>query len=222
MGGERRKNLLKATKLIGDAARGGAEMALLPETLDLGWTNPAAVDQAEPIPGGEPYSVLTEAAAEHGIFVCAGLTERDGEDVFNSGLLGEGAVYDLVITNAGFHPYYCIPHGSPGGIGMAGSITVVEDCDDGDLNMQFSFDVENGGFSGYEVFVDGNFENNYNYQNENPQFFELTLPANGQDVNILIQDLEDNTCLIDSTFQMPNCSDPCFGFVRFLLKLYRF
>ena len=136
-----------------------------------------------------------------------------GDDVFNSGLLGEGEIYDVVISTAGFHPYYCIPHGSPGGIGMAGTITAVEDCDDGELEMQFHFNMENGGFAGYEVYLDGDLANTFDYSSNNPQSFALTLPADGQLINLMIQDAEDNTCLLDSTFQMPNCSDPCFGFV---------
>ena len=31
-------------------------------------------------------------------------------------------------------------------------------------------------------------------------------------VNLMVQDANDATCLIDTIFQMPNCSDPCFGF----------
>ena len=119
----------------------------------------------------------------------------------------------LTSINGGAAGFNLTVDGSPGGIGMAGTITAVEDCDDGALNMQFAFDMENGGFSGYEVYLDGNLENTFAYVANNPQSFDLTLPADGQMVNLMIQDVEDNTCLLDTTFQMPNCADPCFGFV---------
>ncbi len=55
--------------------------------MDLGWTNPSARALAEPIPTGGPCARLRAAALRHRIYVCAGLTERDGERVFNSAVL---------------------------------------------------------------------------------------------------------------------------------------
>ena len=78
-----------------------------------------------------------------------------GPEVWNSGLLGTGAIYDLVIDTPGVHPYFCIPHGGPGGIGMSGTITVLPVCNDNQENVQLSFEVTNGSQAGYNVFVDG-------------------------------------------------------------------
>ena len=61
---------------------------MLPECLDLGWTNPAAADLAAEIPG--PTSdVLCRAAREAGLYVVAGLTERAGSRIYNAALLIE-------------------------------------------------------------------------------------------------------------------------------------
>ena len=86
-GGEPAQNLARAEALMRDAAAGGAECVVLPEAMDVGWTHPASRGQAEPIPDGEPCRRLAAAAREHGIYVCAGLTERDGDRVFNSAVI---------------------------------------------------------------------------------------------------------------------------------------
>ncbi|MCC7334816.1 MAG: carbon-nitrogen hydrolase family protein [Pirellulaceae bacterium] len=86
-GGAKQENLRRAELAIAEAAGQGAQLVLLPETLDLGWTHPSAKEQAEAIPGGEPYERLSAAAKQHGVFVCAGLTERERMQVFNSAVL---------------------------------------------------------------------------------------------------------------------------------------
>jgi predicted amidohydrolase len=80
-------NLKRAIERIAEAAAHGSSMVLLPETLDLGWTDPSSLSEAEPIPEGTPFRRLSAAAALHKIFVCAGLTERDGDDIFNSAVI---------------------------------------------------------------------------------------------------------------------------------------
>jgi predicted amidohydrolase len=86
-GGARAANLRRATDRIQAAAGAGAQVVLLPEALDLGWTHPAAATEAEPVPGGSAYAELQRAACRHGIYVCAGLIERDGPRVFNAAIL---------------------------------------------------------------------------------------------------------------------------------------
>ncbi|HSJ56993.1 MAG TPA: plastocyanin/azurin family copper-binding protein [Anaerolineae bacterium] len=44
----------------------------------------------------------------------SGYLSKDGEDFF------------FTFTEPGEYPYYCIPHGGPGGVGMAGTVIVVE------------------------------------------------------------------------------------------------
>ncbi len=80
-------NLERAVARIREAAAGGAQVVLLPEALDLGWTHPSARTDAEPIPEGKPCLQLREAAARHGVFVCAGLTERARNRVYNAAML---------------------------------------------------------------------------------------------------------------------------------------
>jgi len=86
-GGRKQANLGRAEDLIARAADEGCDLALLPEAMDLGWTDPASKSRAEAIPDGEPCRRLAAAAAERGVFVCAGLTETDGDRVFNSAVL---------------------------------------------------------------------------------------------------------------------------------------
>lgn len=86
-GGDKAGNLARAEAMIARAAAHGSRLVLLPETLDLGWTHPSAAAGAEPVPDGEPCRRLSRAAAAHGVFVCAGLTERAGVRVFNAAVI---------------------------------------------------------------------------------------------------------------------------------------
>ena len=86
-GGEPARNLARAADLIAQAASENCDLVLLPETLDFAWTHPSALHEAQPIPG--PFSAqLCAAAAQHGLYVCAGLTERaaDGRN-YNAAIL---------------------------------------------------------------------------------------------------------------------------------------
>ncbi|MEX0715018.1 MAG: carbon-nitrogen hydrolase family protein [Planctomycetaceae bacterium] len=74
-GGRPDANLERAAKVIAEAAERGAQIVVLPECLDLGWTDPCSWEAAQPIPG--PHSDrLAEAARRHGVHVVAGLVER--------------------------------------------------------------------------------------------------------------------------------------------------
>lgn len=86
-GGAKEANLVRAEARIGEAARGGAHVVLLPEVCDLGWTDPSALEAAEPIPDGEPCRRLQTAARAHGVYLCAGLTEKADDGVYNSAVL---------------------------------------------------------------------------------------------------------------------------------------
>jgi predicted amidohydrolase len=111
IGGRKDENLSHARTLIAEASRHGADVALLPETMDLGWTDPSSLSQAEPLPDGMPCRVLAEAAKKHGLLVCAGLTEREGSAVFNSAVL-LGSSGELLCRHRKLneldigHPYY--------------------------------------------------------------------------------------------------------------------
>ncbi|WP_082115803.1 carbon-nitrogen hydrolase family protein [Hymenobacter terrenus] len=86
-GGEPARNLARAVEQIAQAAAQKCDLVLLPETLDFAWTHPSALYEAQPIPGLFSDQ-LCQAAAAHGIYVCAGLTERaaDGRN-YNAALL---------------------------------------------------------------------------------------------------------------------------------------
>ncbi len=136
-----------------------------------------------------------------------------GPDAFNSGLLGQGAVFDLVFEEPGTHPYYCIPHGSPGGIGMAGTITVVNQCDDEKLGVQVLFTAANGSQTGYNVLIDNILETGspFIYEAGGVNQITIQVPANGMNHTIQIEDAVNASCSADTSILMPDCSNPCFG-----------
>jgi len=49
-GGDKEWNIQHAVELISEAASTGAHVALLPECMDLGWTHPSSLKEAEAIP----------------------------------------------------------------------------------------------------------------------------------------------------------------------------
>jgi len=85
--GNKSANLDHAARLVGEAARDGAQVILLPETMDLGWTHPAARTEADSIPDGGTCARLRAMAREHGVHLCSGLTERSGGRIFNAAVL---------------------------------------------------------------------------------------------------------------------------------------
>lgn len=85
-GGKPAENLERGVRAIGDAARQRCDVVVLPECMDLGWTDPSARTLAETIPGARTAQ-LGAAAKAHGVYVAAGLVERAGERCFNSAVL---------------------------------------------------------------------------------------------------------------------------------------
>jgi predicted amidohydrolase len=80
------ENLERACAMIRRAGEQRCDFIVLPECLDLGWTFPEAAGHASPIPG--PRTVqLAAAARAAGVHVAAGLTERDGDRVYNAAVL---------------------------------------------------------------------------------------------------------------------------------------
>ena len=112
-GGEPARNLARAVEQIAQAAAEKCDLVLLPETLDFAWTHPSALYEAQPIPG--PFSdQLCAAAVQHGIYVCAGLTERaaDGRN-YNAAVLidPQGAIivkYHKINLLDVEQPYYAV------------------------------------------------------------------------------------------------------------------
>jgi predicted amidohydrolase len=85
-GGRPQANLDRAVAMIERAVAEGCRLVVLPECLDFGWTDPSAREGAQPVPGAYADR-LRDAAREAGIHVCAGLVERDGDRLYNAGLL---------------------------------------------------------------------------------------------------------------------------------------
>lgn len=116
IGGERETNLKHAGEMIAEAAGEGARFILLPEAMDLGWTDPSALTEAESIPEGKTASFLSQMAQEYNLYICSGLIERDGETVYNSAVIIDpsGAVILLhrKINELDIgHPYYALGKG---------------------------------------------------------------------------------------------------------------
>lgn len=85
-GGNPGLNLENAIGFIGEAAASQCDVVVLPECLDFGWTNESAINGAEPIPG--KYSdLLSQAARKYKIVTIAGLTEKDGDKIYNTAIL---------------------------------------------------------------------------------------------------------------------------------------
>ncbi len=85
-GGQPEANLRRAVSAVRQAAENGCRLVVLPECLDLGWTDPSARSLAVPIPG--PHTdVLARAARDHRVHVAAGVVERAGDRLFNAAVL---------------------------------------------------------------------------------------------------------------------------------------
>ena len=85
--GDAPANLRRARGMVERAAAGGADVVVLPEAMDCGWTHPAARDLASPVPGGDTFEDLAAAARAHRVYVCSGLVERDGDCLYNAAVL---------------------------------------------------------------------------------------------------------------------------------------
>lgn len=80
-------NVRRARRFIKQATAEGAQVVVLPEALDCGWTHPSARQQASPVPGAGTHFGLAAAAMEHRVYVCGGLTERRGDRIYNAAVL---------------------------------------------------------------------------------------------------------------------------------------
>ncbi len=113
VGGDRAANLDHAGEMIAEAAQNGAQFVLLPEAMDLGWTDPSALTEAEAIPEGKTCRILSEMAIKYNLYICSGLIEKDGDKVFNSAVIidpkGEVILLHRKINELDIgHPYYAL------------------------------------------------------------------------------------------------------------------
>jgi plastocyanin len=132
-----------------------------------------------------------------------------GPDVWNSGLQSTGFTYKKVFTNTGLFPYYCIPHGAPGGVGMSGTITVTPPCNNGNVQVAATFTESGGGFGGYTVLVDNIATlNNQVYNASGTNSFVVPVTGNGASHTITVRDIDDPACFISASLSTPDCNAP--------------
>ena len=84
--GDREGNFVRIENAIVEAKSQGAQIVTFPESSILGWENPAAHQRAYPIPGKDSDR-LCALAEKHGVFLCVGLDEKDGDRLYDSCVL---------------------------------------------------------------------------------------------------------------------------------------
>jgi N-carbamoylputrescine amidase len=84
--GDRAGNFVRIENALSEAKAAGAEIACFPETALLGWVNPDAHNRACLIPGADSNH-LSELAKAYDIYLCAGLEEKDGGELYDSAVL---------------------------------------------------------------------------------------------------------------------------------------
>jgi N-carbamoylputrescine amidase len=83
---DREGNFRRIEYALDQAEAQGAQIAVFPESSILGWENPEAYRQAEPIPGADS-SRIAALARQHHIMIAIGLDEKDGDKLYDSAIL---------------------------------------------------------------------------------------------------------------------------------------
>lgn len=86
-GGDWQGNLQRAVAAIGEAKGLGADIVVLPECSNFGWTHISAQDFAVEIEEDGFVSKIRELAKKLDIYVAFGFVERGGDELFNSAIL---------------------------------------------------------------------------------------------------------------------------------------
>ena len=84
--GDRSGNLVRIEHAIIEAKEKGADIVCFPETALFGWVNPTAHQRAAAIPGRDSDH-LCALAKKHEIFLCVGLAEKEGDQLYDAVLL---------------------------------------------------------------------------------------------------------------------------------------
>lgn len=84
--GDRSGNFVRIENAIGEAKDAGADIVCFPETVVLGWVNSDAHTRAYPIPG-EDSKRLCDLAKKYETCLCAGLAEKDGDNLYDSAVV---------------------------------------------------------------------------------------------------------------------------------------
>jgi predicted amidohydrolase len=123
-------------KYVAEAATGHkADIVCLPEGITVVGTKLKYADVAEPVPGPSTES-LGKVAAEHEVYVVAGVYERDGKAIYNTAVLigRDGAL-------AGKYRKVCLPREEIDGGITPGTDYPVFDTDFGRVGMMICWDV---------------------------------------------------------------------------------
>ncbi len=130
-----------------------------------------------------------------------------GADSWESGLLDNGATYQSPILSDGVHPYYCIPHGGPGGVGMSGSITVLPNCTNGEVSATLTFNASGGSLNGYNIFIDGviTASSPHAYDPSGLNSIVVNIVGDGQSHTVQIIDANDSNCSITESIVTSDC-----------------
>ncbi|GAA0317680.1 carbon-nitrogen hydrolase family protein [Bacillus carboniphilus] len=86
---DKQENLQKAERFITKAAEDGAIFISLPEYFNFMGPDTEKVQNAEEIPGGETYQLLSSLAKKHGVYIHAGsiLEKYSDEKAYNTGFV---------------------------------------------------------------------------------------------------------------------------------------
>ncbi len=88
--GEKARNVARSLDFIEQATGEGAKLIVLPELANSGYvfeTREEAFALAEEIPAGETVEAWEETAARLGVWIVAGIAEREGPKLYNSSVL---------------------------------------------------------------------------------------------------------------------------------------
>jgi N-carbamoylputrescine amidase len=84
--GDKEGNLARIDTALADATRLGAQIVCFPECVFYGWANPDAHTLAQPIPGADSDRICA-LAVKYGVYVCVGMVEKEGVDLYDSEIL---------------------------------------------------------------------------------------------------------------------------------------
>lgn len=85
--GEKERNVEKSLAMLDNAAKAGVQLAVLPELCNSGYvfeTRQEAFALAEEIPNGATCRAWAEFAARAGMYIIAGIAEREGGSLYNA------------------------------------------------------------------------------------------------------------------------------------------
>jgi predicted amidohydrolase len=85
--GKRAETLRRMEQFCEQAAAERAELVVFPELVVHGHCTPNTWEVAEPVPEGESVAELCRMARRHGIVLCAGLSEKENDIVYNTQVL---------------------------------------------------------------------------------------------------------------------------------------